>query len=89
MGWPFLTSSAWVASKYGSEKSKFSSRAGVMLMAAAATSQRRVFRSSPDWMPSNGVSTIFCWRPMSLAIASTRSTSKPTILPWSWNWKGL
>jgi hypothetical protein len=75
------TSSAWSASKYGAEKASFSWRSGVIVIAAAAMSHLRALRSSPDWMPSNGVS-MMSWRtPSSLATRSIMSTSKPTILP--------
>jgi hypothetical protein len=85
---PFLTSSAWFASKYGAEKAIFSARSGVIVIAAAAMSHLRALRSSPDWMPSNGVSTIACLTPSSLATRSIMSTSKPTILPPRSNWNG-
>ena len=60
----------------------------MIVIAAAAMSHLRALRSSPDWMPSNGVSTISCFTPSSLATRSTRSTSKPTILPPCSNWNG-
>ena len=84
----FLTSSAWLASKYGAENAIFSARSGVIVIAAAAMSHLRALRSSPDWMPSNGVSTIACLTPSFFATRSIMSTSKPTILPPCSNWNG-
>jgi hypothetical protein len=86
---PFFTSSACVASKYGSEKSSTFARSSVIVMPAAAASHSPVFRSCPLWMPSNGVLTIFCCRPSSLATRSMMSTSKPTTWPPWLNWNGL
>jgi hypothetical protein len=58
-------------------------------MPAAARSHWFALNDVPEVIVSNGVSKI-CWvTPRSLAIRSTRSTSKPTVLSPSLNWKGL
>ena len=85
---PFLVSSAWSASKYGSENAIFSWRSGVIVMAAAAMSHLRALRSSPDWIPSNGVSMISCLTPSFFATRSIMSTSNPTTVPLRVNWNG-
>src|SRR2546421_12122973 len=85
----FLATSAWVALKYGSEKSMFCLRASVIVMPAADRSHWPALKSAPDWMPSNGVSLISCSTPSFLATRSIRSTSKPTTLSPCWNSNGL
>ena len=70
--------SAWVASKYGSEKSMTSARASVIVMPAAATSQTPEFSACPDWMPSKPVISTAFSSPLALAISSMRDMSNPT-----------
>ena len=65
-----------------------SARASVMVMPAAAMSHLPVDMACPVSMVSNGVLTMSCLRSSFLATRSIRSTSKPTIFPPSWYWKG-
>ena len=64
-------------------------RSSVIVMAAAEMSHLPVLVTSPDLMPSKGVSTIVWVTPSFLATRSMMSTSKPTTLPESSGyWKG-
>ena len=65
------------------------SRAGVIVMPAAATSQVPVLRAWPDWMPSKPVISSSLVRSLASATLSIRSMSKPTMSPPCLNSKGL
>src|SRR3989304_5855364 len=75
------TSSEWSTSRYGSEKSTFSSRSALMVMAEAAMSQLPATMAVPVVMASKPVPTNAISNPNSSAMAAMISTSMPTYSP--------
>src|SRR3990170_4046787 len=75
------TSSDWSTSRYGSEKSTFSSRSALMVMAEAAMSQLPATMAVPVVMASKPVPTNAISNPNSSAMAAMISTSMPTFSP--------
>ena len=76
MSLPFFTISDWSAGKYGSEKSTFFSRSGVIVAAEATMSNLPWARLRK--IGSNGVFTNRASRSSRFAISFTMSTSKPS-----------